>query len=94
MKKIKALKARQNFGGLLEAVYHRGHRFIIERAGRPMAAMIPLWELQEWQDRREGFFGQMEEVWEKNKKVPSAILEQEVSEAVGSRSKRSPAKKK
>ena len=45
-KKINAMKARQNFGTMLEEVYYKGEQFIIERAGRPMAAVIPLSQLE------------------------------------------------
>jgi len=48
-KKINAMKARQNFGQMLEEVYYRGEQFVIERAGRPMAALIPLSLLEELQ---------------------------------------------
>ena len=48
-KTINALKARQNFGEMLEQVYYRGEQFIIERAGKPMAAVVPLSQLEEWQ---------------------------------------------
>jgi prevent-host-death family protein len=42
VKKVTALKARKNLGQLLEEVYHRGDQYIIERAGKPMAAIVPL----------------------------------------------------
>jgi prevent-host-death family protein len=41
------MKARQNFGQMLEEVYYKGDQFIIERAGKPMAAVVPLWQLSE-----------------------------------------------
>jgi prevent-host-death family protein len=43
------LKARQNLGTLLEEVYYRDDQFIIEHAGKPMAAVVPVWQLEEWQ---------------------------------------------
>ena len=46
-KKINAMKARQAFGQILEEVFYRGEQFIIERAGKPMAALIPLSLLEE-----------------------------------------------
>ena len=49
VKKINALKARQSLGTLLEHVYYRDEQFIIERAGKPMAAVVPVWQLEEWQ---------------------------------------------
>jgi prevent-host-death family protein len=45
-KTITAMKARQSFGQLLEEVYYRGEQFVIERAGKPMAALIPLSQLE------------------------------------------------
>jgi prevent-host-death family protein len=49
VKTINALKARQQLGTLLEEVFYRDEQFIIERAGRPMAAVVPVWQLEEWQ---------------------------------------------
>jgi prevent-host-death family protein len=48
-KTINAGKARLNFGQMLDEVFYRGDRFIIERDGRPMAAVVPLSQLEEWQ---------------------------------------------
>ena len=48
-KKINAMKARQNFGQVLEEAYYRGEIYIVERAGKPMAALVPLSQLKEWQ---------------------------------------------
>ena len=52
VKTINAMKARQNFGEMLEQVYYKGDQFVIERAGKPMAAVVPLWQLEEWQKLR------------------------------------------
>ena len=82
VKKVNALKARQNFGQMLEEVYYKGDQFIIERAGKPMAAVIPLWQLEAWQKRREQFFVAVEEVQQKNQAVKSAVIEQEIREAI------------
>ncbi len=82
VKKMNALKARKNLGQLLEEVYYKGDQYVIERAGRPMAAVVPVWQLQERQKRRERFFGMIEEVWQRNKKVKPEVIEREVGEAV------------
>jgi prevent-host-death family protein len=82
VKKVTALKARQNLGQLLEKVYYNGDQYVIERAGRPMAAVVPVWQVEERKKRRERFFSMMEEVWRKNKKVKPATLEREVAAAV------------
>jgi prevent-host-death family protein len=48
-KKINAMEARRNFGTNLEMVYYSGAQFVIERAGKPMAALVPISLLEEWQ---------------------------------------------
>ena len=82
VKKINALKARQQLGELLEGVYYRGDQYIIERAGKPMAAVVPLWQLEEWQQRRAQFFAKVEALWDKTMDVAPEVIEQEVDEAV------------
>ena len=70
------------FGQLLEEVYYQGDKYVIERAGRPMAAVVPVWQLEEWQKLRERFFGMVAEVQQKNKSVKSDVIEGEVQAAV------------
>ena len=43
---INAVKAREKFGQLLDEVYYKGDMIIIERDGRPMAAVVPLSQLE------------------------------------------------
>jgi prevent-host-death family protein len=81
-KTITALKARQNLGALLEGVYYKGDTIIVERAGKPMAAVVPVWQLEEWQQRREGFFNKVEKVRRKNKQAPQKTIERDVEQAV------------
>ena len=57
VKKINALKARKNLGQLLEEVYYKDNQYVIERAGRPMAAVVPVWQLEGWGKCRERLCG-------------------------------------
>jgi len=82
IKKVSALKTRKNLGQLLEEVYYRGDQYIIERAGKPMAAVVPVWQLEELQKRRERFFGMVDEARKANKGVKPSVIEEEVKEAV------------
>ena len=82
VKKVNALKARQNLGQLLEEVYYKGDQYVIERAGKPMAAVVPLWQLEEWQKRRERFFDAVDELHQKNQDVKPEVIEREAQEAV------------
>jgi prevent-host-death family protein len=40
------MEARRKLGELLEGVYYRGDEVIIERGGKPMAAVLPIERLQ------------------------------------------------
>ena len=46
-KVIPAFKARQNFGQMLEEARYRGYRFVVERAGKPMAVVVGI---EEWEN--------------------------------------------
>ena len=82
VKTVNALRARKNLGELLEQVYYRGEEFVIERAGKPMAAVVPLSRLRGWKEARARVFGMVEKVWKRNRSVPSAVLEREIEEAI------------
>lgn len=47
-KRITALQTRRHLGQILEEVHYRGSAYIIERAGREMAAIVPV----EWLGQR------------------------------------------
>ena len=82
LKKVNALKARQNFGQLVEEVYYKGDQFVIERAGKPMAAVVPLWQLEDRSKRRERLSANVQNVWWSNAKVRPSVIEREVERAV------------
>ena len=93
VKKINALKARQNLGQLVEEVYYKGDQYIIERAGKPMAAVVPLWQLEDRSKRRERIFDTVRKVWRATAKVKPAVIEQEVETAVRALRAKEPRKK-
>ena len=82
VKKVNALKARQRLGQLLEEVYYMGDQYIIERAGNPMAAVVPIWQLAAFQKRRERFFHMVRDVQSRTKGVKPEMIEREVEDAV------------
>ena len=93
LKKVNALKARQNLGQLVEEVYYKGDQYIIERAGKPMAAVVPLWQLEDRAKRRERIFGMVRKVWRATAKVKPAAIEREVETAVRAVRAKAPRKK-
>ena len=79
---VNALKVRKNLGQLLEEVYYKGDQYVIERAGRAMAAVVPVWQLKEWQERRARFFSLVDELRSKGKKRKPSAVERDVADAV------------
>jgi len=78
-KKISAIKARQNLGQLLNEVSIKGDSFIIERAGKPLAALVDLESWQKIQQDRDSALAALQGVW---KKMEGANV-QEVNETIG-----------
>ena len=84
--RLSTMEARKRFGQLLEEVYHRGDEVVIERAGKPMAVMVPIHSYEQWQARRQAamdrLFSLIEKNHEHNKGVPFEEIEAAVDEAV------------
>lgn len=91
--RISALKVRQNLGEIINRVYLRNDEFIIERAGKPVAAVIPIQKLEQIQAAARG---RIKEILEKNQKanqdLPSVKTSGLVKEAVRETRKRYRAK--
>ena len=81
-KMINALKARQNLGTLLNEVLLKNDQFIIERNGKPMAAVIPVWQFNQWKEKRRAFFRMIDQVRQRNRKVSQETMEGEIAEAI------------
>ena len=81
-RRVNALEARRRLGELLEGVYYRGDEVIIERAGKPMAVVIPMARYESVERSRDRLFELIDENWAKNKDVPYEEIEREVAEAV------------
>ena len=81
-RRISAVEARKRLGEILESVYYRGDEVIIERAGKPMAVVIPAKRYEALEQSREQLFSLIERNWERNKDVPFDEVEREVQEAI------------
>lgn len=80
-KTVNAMKARGKLGQILEEVYYRGDQYVIERAGKPMAAVVPVEQYDQWRKERAAFFELVDEIRAENVKVPSARVMEEVAAA-------------
>ncbi|QWR76005.1 type II toxin-antitoxin system Phd/YefM family antitoxin [Candidatus Magnetomonas plexicatena] len=86
LKKISAMDARRQFGQLMDEVSVRQDDYIVERAGKPIVAIIPVRQYEQLQKNKEQdaeqFFKWVDNLREKTKDVDPEILEQEIAEAV------------
>jgi len=79
---LSALDARRRLGELLEGVYYRGDEVVIERAGKPMAVVIPAERYEALERSRERLFEFIERTQQKNRDVPEAELEADIETAL------------
>ncbi|NOZ06576.1 MAG: type II toxin-antitoxin system Phd/YefM family antitoxin [Chloroflexi bacterium] len=52
-------KARQVFGTMVEQVQYRGDTYIINRHGKPAAAVVPMQVYETWKCQRQDLFDQI-----------------------------------
>ncbi len=81
-RKLSAVEARKKFGEILEGVYYRGDEVVIERAGKPMAVVIPTERYEGLERSRERLFEFIEKNWEKNRDVPPDQIERDIQVAI------------
>lgn len=79
---VTAIEARRRLGELLESVYLRGDEVVIERAGKPMAVVIPAERYKRLEESRARLFEMIDEVHDRNRDVPLADITKEIDEAV------------
>ncbi len=78
---ITAMYARKNFGRLLDKTALLGEAYVIERAGRPMAALIAAERLEELQSSGIAMEEALEKLIKKIKGPKSKKLEKAIMEA-------------
>jgi prevent-host-death family protein len=59
VKKISAGKARQNLGQVMNEVALRGDDYIVQRAGKPLVAIIPIEKYEELERDLDAFFNEV-----------------------------------
>ena len=82
VKTISALKARQNLGQVMNEVALKGDDYIIERAGKPMVAMIPMERYQSLQKDLDEFFESLDMMRRDIKKKDPELIDKLIDEAV------------
>ena len=82
---IAASEARQHFSQLLNQVFRRERRIVIEKSGVPVAALISaddLEQLRRLEEQRREDFAVLDRIREAFRGVPAEEIEREVARAV------------
>jgi len=84
LKKISAVKARQNLGQVMNEVAIRGDDYIIERSGQPMVVMIPMERYYQILQTQKQSKESLEEIWRKMEGVDEKEMGQVIGETISS----------
>lgn len=55
-KTVGAFEARRRFGEILQEVAAHGDKYVVERHGKPVAAVVPIEVYEQWKRARSEFF--------------------------------------
>ena len=81
-KRISTLEVRRCLGDMLNKVHLRDNQYIIERKGVLLAALVPVWQLEKWENGSEMFFKKINEIRGKNIDIPEEEINRDIDEAV------------
>jgi len=82
VKKLAALKARQNLGQVMNEVALRGDEYIVERAGKPLVAIISMDRYRMLEQDRAAALEALNGIWDKMKGEEPKAIERTIDEAV------------
>lgn len=73
---------RDRLGEILDEAHYQGNEFVIQRRGKPMAALIPYSKYEQLERGREQLFRVFHETWEANKDADPEKIAADVERAV------------
>ena len=82
VKKVAAMKVRDNLGQILDEVYYRGDEVVIERAGKAMAILVPVARYEQYQRDRQERFKILDQIKTKARRIPAKRLDATIAEAL------------
>ena len=80
-KRIGVTEARSNLSEIVEQVQFRGNAYIINRNGKPAAAVVPIDVYENWKRQRRSFFDSVREM-QKMVRLPARSAERLAAQAV------------
>ncbi len=81
LKVVTAIKARQIFGTIMNAVSFGNDQYIVERKGQPMVAIIPIKKLEQMNKARQRFFKNMSQISNSFSEEDPRVLDDLLAEA-------------
>jgi len=58
---INAFDIRRKFGDILIGIF-KGEEYVVERYGKPVAALVPIEIYEQWENKREIFFEKLDKI--------------------------------
>ena len=80
-KVIGVTKARDELRTIVDEVQYRGNKYVINRHGRPVVAVVPVQIYENWKKQRQRLFELINEVQAANPDVDADEVMQDVLEA-------------
>ncbi len=69
-KTIGAFAVRRQLGKVLQEVVAKGDRYVVERHGEPIAAVVPIEVYDQWKKARDDFFDRLRVISQKANVTP------------------------
>jgi prevent-host-death family protein len=82
LKRISAIKVRQNLGQVMNEVALKEDEYIVERAGKPLVAIIPIDQYQRLQGERQDFYAMVAEIQKEACGSDAGTTDADIEEAV------------
>lgn len=85
-RKLGLAKAREKFSEIIEQVQYQGESFVINRHGKPAAAVVPIEVYENWKQQRKTFFETIRKLQEGNQEFdPDQAWEDVIQAQISSR---------
>ncbi len=82
LKIVSAIKVRQNLGLVMNEVALKSDEYIVERAGKPLVAIIPIEKFLSMKKEREEFFRLYDQIQGQAKPGSADEIDRDLDEAV------------
>jgi prevent-host-death family protein len=82
VKRVSAMDLRRRLGQIMNEVFLQDDEYVIEKDGKPMAAIVPIWKLKQIEERKKTFWNKFEEFREEGEKVRKKEIESAIAKAV------------